>query len=297
MSGMNRRDFMRRTAGALATGLALPVIGQAQENTQEKPRFSASMRRKLGNTGLEPTLIGFGTGVHAWNGVSDLTRKGREMCLSMVGHAYEKGIRYFDLADMYGSHDFFRQAMKDLKMPREDVVVQTKSVAREAEVMRADLERFRKEIDTDYIDMVLMHCISENDGPNWTEKLKPCMDVMEEAKAKGQIKAHGISCHSLTALKLVAQTPWLDVILSRINPYGVKMDGEPEVISGELKKIHDAGKGVLGMKIVGEGDLRDKIPESLKYVTGLGCVDAMTIGFLDPSEIDSMFDYVEALNA
>src|SRR3990172_4648019 len=134
-------------------------------------------------------------------------------------------------------------------IPRDKLTILTKTVKRDAEGVRQDLERFRQELGTDYIDIVLLHCQVE---PNWTEKLAGPMDVLSEAKQKGIIKAHGCSCHTLEALKRAAATPWVEVDLARFNPRGAKMDDKPEVVASVLEQFHARGAGVLGMKILGE---------------------------------------------
>jgi aryl-alcohol dehydrogenase-like predicted oxidoreductase len=247
---------------------------------------AATTVRTLGKTGIQCTVLGMGTGVRGWNGSSELTRKGRETTLAVFERAYGLGLRYFDLADMYGSHAYMREMMRHT-VDRDKVMILTKTTSREPAFVRADLERFRKELDTDYVDVVLMHCLTARDGSPWTEKLGPAMDVLSEAKENGVIRAHGVSCHSLTALKEAAESDWVDVMLSRINPFGTKMDGPPEEVAPVLKKAYSSGKGMLGMKIVGEGELRDQIEESMRYVLGLGCIHAMPIGFLEPDEVDA----------
>ena len=81
----------------------------------------------------------------------------------------------------------------------------------------------------------------------------------------------------------------MDSVHARINPYGMVMDGSPDKVAPVLKKIHDAGKGVVGMKIIGEGKLRDddeRRHESVRYVLGLGCVDILNVGFEKIEEVD-----------
>jgi predicted aldo/keto reductase-like oxidoreductase len=246
----------------------------------------------LGKTGLKPTLLGMGTGTKASNKSSAQNRQGREAFVKTLVHAYERGVRYYDMADQYGAHDYMKDALKQVPMDRGQLMLLTKTNSREAEAVKADIDRFRQELDTDYLDVVLLHCLTEG---NWTETLKPCMDVLAEAKEKGLVKAHGVSCHSLEALKLAADTPWVDVMLSRVNPYGVKMDAAPEEVTPVLKKAHESGKGMLGMKILGEGQTADKIAESLTFVLGLGSIDALTIGFLTPEEIDNAMDHIERI--
>ena len=215
--------------------------------------------------------------------------------VKLLEYAYERGITYFDLADRYGSHPFMNKALKN-SIPREKVMLSTKVWEREPETVRADIERIRKEIDTDVLDVVLMHCL-RNGEENWPDQFKATRDVLSEAKAKGQIRAVGVSCHTLASLKQVPTTEWADVVLVRINPFNSHMDGPVEEVVPVIKAIHDAGKGVLGMKILGEGDpnIVAKIPESLTFVIGLGTVDAMTIGFLNRGELDGVIDHINAV--
>jgi predicted aldo/keto reductase-like oxidoreductase len=286
MNKINRRDFMRQTAGVVAAAtLAGPALGEPPA------KLTATTLRPLGKTGIQCTLLGMGTGVKAWNGQSALTRKGDEAFYGLVRHAYASGIQYFDVADMYGSHAYMKKLMADGEVERDKITLLTKTVAREPEAVRADIERFRKELGTDVLDILLFHCLNEAD---WPEKMAACMDVLEEAKQKGTIRAHGISSHSMDAHRRAVETPWVDVMMVRINPYGVKMDGKPEEVVPIIQQAHDAGKGVLGIKIAGEGQLSDKVAECIKFVIGLGTVDAMPIGFLEPAEIDSAIAHIAA---
>ncbi|MEJ2326195.1 MAG: aldo/keto reductase, partial [Chromatiaceae bacterium] len=120
-----------------------------------------------------------------------------------------------------------------------------------------------KGLATIYDKDILIYCISQ---------------IMAKLKKKGQIRAHGVSCHSLAALQACVNEPWVDSVHARINAYGASMDGPPEKVAPVLKALHEAGKGIVGMKLIGEGRFRDsdeKRDESVRYVLGLGCVDAM----------------------
>ncbi len=143
-----------------------------------------------------------------------------------------------------------------------------------------------------------MHCLRKGEE-DWPNTLKPQMDVLSEAKAKGHIRAHGVSSHNLGALQAAAETPWADVVLARINPFGVNMDGPVEDVVPALKKLHDAGKGVLAMKVLGEGkpEVVAKMTESLKFVMGLGTVDAMTIGFINTAQLDDAIEKITQAGA
>ncbi len=276
---MNRRDFMKHS---VITGLAVSAVSAGAEATA-----AAGSRRVLGKMALRPTRLGMGTGTRSWNRDSAQIRTGRDHFIRTLRHAYDRGIRYFDMADLYGSHWYVREAMKDGKMPREDLVLLTKTWSREPEVVRADVERYRQELATDYLDVVLLHCLRK---PGWTRRFRPAMDILSEAKAAGRIRAVGVSCHDFDALKEAAASDWVDVILARINPFGVKMDAPVEAVVPVLERAHAAGKGIIGMKILGEGQIAGKIDESLQFALGLGCVDAINIGFTKPEEIDDAMD-------
>lgn len=278
MRKINRRTFMKTSAGAFAASLMYSGASRA-----EVKALTATTPRALGKTGLTTTLLGMGTGTVSWNKDSAQIRAGKDVFVDTLVHAYEQGIRYFDLADMYGSHPYMAQAMKKGAMKREELLLLTKTTSKTAAETEADVARFLQETETDYLDVVLLHCMTEG---NWNETLAPCMEVLSKAKEKGQIRALGVSCHNLDAMKTAASLDWVDVMLNRINPYGVKMDGTPEEVTAVLRTAHENGKGMLGMKILGEGEIADKIDSSLSFVMGLGCIDSFNIGFLNKENVD-----------
>ncbi len=249
---IGRRDFITRViAGGVAGKMAVDAVaagpaaaGASPPATTRPAKKKPTDRVTLGKTGIQVSRLGIGTGMKGWNHESNQTRLGQEKFTALIRHVYDRGLNYIDCADMYGSHTFLREAMKQI--PREKLTIVTKTVSREADGVRKDIERFRQELGTDYLDIVLLHCLTDKD---WTTKLAGCMDVLEEAREKKLLRAHGCSCHTLDALKLAAATPWVQVDLARFNPFGVKMDATPDVVASELKKLHDRGAGVLCMKI------------------------------------------------
>jgi predicted aldo/keto reductase-like oxidoreductase len=292
MVPLSRRQFLGQSA----------ALGAAAVMASAPPRASAAVRRltgpgdliTLGKSGVKTSLLGIGTGSHGVKRSSNQVKLGQDKFNKLLGHAFDRGITYVDTADQYGSHIFVRDAIKALKVPRERLFIQTKTRALNAEVAKADLERFREELGTDYIDSLLMHCMTKQ---SWPTDMRPVMDVLDDAKAKGWVKAVGVSCHGLAPLQSAAVTDWIDVDLARINPVGVKavMDAAPEVVAALLKQMHDKGKGILGMKILGEGRFKtaEQQRESLKFVLGLGCVDAFVIGFESPQQIDEICKIIE----
>jgi aryl-alcohol dehydrogenase-like predicted oxidoreductase len=245
----------------------------------------------LGKTGIKTTLLGMGTGFNGGNRTSAITRAGNAE--TMIRYAFDKGIRFFDCADTYGTHPYLMTALKNV--PRENYILSSKIWMTRGgipEPERPDanivVDRFRKELNTDYLDIVQIHCMT---SAAWTDEQKKQMDILESLKAKGIIRAHGVSVHSLQALEAASESPWVDVIHVRINPFGASMDSkDPEQVVPVIKKLHDSGKGVIGMKLIGNGSFSndsEKVDQSLKYVLGLGTVDMVIVGFEKPEQIDN----------
>jgi 1-deoxyxylulose-5-phosphate synthase len=289
MSRITRRDFIKHTAGTVvATTTLYGSFAAAQEPAVSTP--AAALRRALGKTGLSCTRLGMGTGTRSWNKNSAQIRKGRDIFLNTLTHAYDRGIRYFDLADMYGSHEYLRDVMVAAGIKREELFILSKVTSKTAEELRTDLDRMRKDLSTDYFDAVLLHCMTSGE---WPEQMAECMDVLDEAKEKGIIKAKGVSCHHMHALQSAAKIDWVDIVLARINPYGTHMDGTPEETVNVLREARSNGKGVIGMKILGEGRHADEKEACLKYAMELDCIDAFTIGFLEAKEVDEIVDFMD----
>lgn len=293
MSDPNRRHFMKTTAAG-ATALAASSVIQQPARAAGG---TAVDRVELGNTGIKVSRLAMGTGVHGGARVSDHTRMGVDKFKSLMHHIYDQGINFLDMADLYGTHQQMRDAIKDRVISREDYVVLTKLWPR-AEYWNAasggaieEVNRYKKELGTDMLDVVLIHCMLDS---NWTQDYKRIRDELSELKQKGEIRAHGVSCHDLGALKVAAEHPWVDIIFARINNKGAKMDGSPEVISDVLRTAKKNGKAIVGMKLYGEGTIRtpEEKDSSVKYVLDNNLVDAMTIGMLKETEVDDTIDRI-----
>jgi len=287
---MKRREFLVRSIAGVG-GLILGP-GYISSAGQKTANFDPYERVPLGKTKIMVSRVGFGTGMRGGRRQSNQTRLGKEVFEGLLQASYERGVRLFDAADLYGSHPYLSGALK--KIPRKDYAIVSKIWWRPGggipEQQRPDadvvVERFLKELDTDYIDLVLLHCVVSE---KWPDELGSYMSILDKLKKKGLIRAHGVSCHSLAALQVCVKEPWVDSVHARINAYGAKMDGPPETVAPVLKALHEAGKGVVGMKLIGEGTFRDsdeKRDESVRYVLGLGSVDAMVVGFEKIEEVD-----------
>ena len=271
---MRRREFLVRSATAAgAVWLSSQSIFNAIAEQSLPRKFAATDTVTLGKTGIKTSRLAMGTGTVGFDHHSHQTALGVKGLSDLLLNGHDLGLRFFDAADSYGSHPHVAEALKHIK--RDQVTLLTKSWARDAAGMRADLDRFRRELGTDYLDICLMHCVTEGD---WTERFRGAMDVLSEAKQKGIVRTHGCSCHSIEALRAAAKSPWVEIDLARINPIGSHMDADPVTVVSVLREMKSAGKAVVGMKILGQGDLSHRQDEAIKYALSLGILDAFTIG-------------------
>lgn len=269
---MDRRNFLR--GSAIAAGLMTLDPLSMSAYTRNSKRMYATDKVKLGNTGIEVSRMAIGTGTNGWGKNSNQTRQlGIKGLADLLQAGYDQGFIFWDSADQYGTHPHLKEALK--RVPREKIVILTKTHASTEKEMNADLDRFRKELGTDYLDIMLLHCMTDS---NWPQKKEGAMNILSQAREKKLIKAHGVSCHTLGALKAAAATPWVQVDLARINPYGASMDADVQTVVPILKQMKSSGKVVMGMKIFGAGKLTDKVDECLKYAMKQDYMDCFTIG-------------------
>lgn len=297
---LTRRQFVTRTIAAGTGSVLLGKAALAFPFKSNSPFEDPFRIITLGKTGIKTTLLGMGTGFSGYNRSSNITRAGTAE--KIIRQAYEKGIRFFDCADSYGTHPFTAAALKDVA--RDSYTLSSKiwvghGGLPEPERPDADkvVDRFRKELNTDYIDLIQIHCMTDS---RWTDKQKKQMDILENLKVKKIIRAHGVSVHSLEAMEACLESSWVDVVHVRVNPYGDAMDkSDPSKVVPVIEKLHKAGKGIIGMKLIGNGNFRDdsdKINSSLKYVLGLGTVDMIIVGFELPEQIDNYIGRIKKVN-
>ena len=309
MADMKRRDFLRTGAvvgtGTLAVTSTLvnaeeQTAGELKKLSKPKKPFSTDPCAIVPLTDkVRCTRIGFGTGMRGHSRESDLTRMGEEKAVRLLRYAYDKGIRLFDMADLYGSHAVVAKALEG--KPRDSYTLVSKVWYHNGglpESERPDpdvtIKRFLKECKTDYIDVLQIHCMMNGD---WVTQFEKQMETMERLKKEGLIRAHGVSCHANTALETAAKTLWTDTVHVRINHDGARMDGPVEGVVKAVKQCHDSGIGVIGMKIIGEGTFSDdpeKRKKSADFVMNLDCVDAIVVAFDEKEHIDELLTNVKA---
>ena len=283
---ISRRQFIQTSAALAGAAWLQPSSLFA---AAAAPQRTAVDQVALGKTGLRLSRLGMGTGSNSGNVQKDL---GREGFNKLVRYAYDQGITYFDCAQSYATFEWLGGAIKGL--PREKLFIQSKMSGQPEKVMEA-IDRHRKTFDTDYIDSLLIHCMIK-DG--WTDQYKRIMDVFAEAQQKQIIRAKGVSCHSLPALRTATASDWMDVHLVRVNPQAKHIDGPDETWSKpgndltpvlkEIKTMHAKGRGIIAMKIIGNGDFTkaEDREKSIRFAMAQPEIHAVVIGFKSTAEID-----------
>lgn len=292
MKKIDRRNFIQTSAAGLA-GLTFLGTGAVEAASRRADKVMVDTV-KLGKSGLKVPRVALGTGSIGGNQQSNQTRLGKENFVKIARHAWDRGIRFFDMADSYGSHTYVREALKEI--PRDKTTLLTKMWTTDTKWQKSGdvaktLDRFRQETGSDYFDILLMHCMVR---PNWKEEKKVFIEGFSEAKEKGIVKAVGVSCHNWQAMVEAVDDPWGDIILARINPFGVHMDNTPEEVSALLARAQENGKGIIAMKIFGNGDKTSETDreQSIRYALTKGNIHAMTLGMETTAQIDDAVERV-----
>jgi len=284
----NRRQFLKLVTASAA---AIPLTAKGGK---------ASDWVKLGNSKVKVTRLAMGTGTFSGRVQRELGQDGFNR---LVRYAYDQGIRFFETADAYsGMPEMLGKALKGL--PRDSYRLMTKMRLRDGEQSAATIDRFRKELNTEYFDILLMHCVR---SPKWPEETARMQDGFSEAKHKKVIVAHGASVHGLQGLRRFPENKWLDVALMRVNHKGTKMDtmqlrdtddlGDVNEVSDTMRRVRARGVGLMGMKLIGEGQFTsfEDREAAMKHALSLNAVDTFTIGFKSTAEIDESVQRLERL--
>jgi aryl-alcohol dehydrogenase-like predicted oxidoreductase len=291
----SRRDFLKNGLAATTLAASRPLMGAPAKR-------SATDLVTLGNSGVKVTRLAFGTGTFSGRVQREL---GQEQFTRLVRHAYDRGVRFFETAESYaGMPEMLGIALKGI--PRDNYMLMTKYTFRGTEESQVKIDRFRKQMNSEYFDVLLLHCVR---NPTWAEDLKKLQDDFSQAKEKKVILSKGASVHGLPALRAFPGNRWLDVAMIRMNHQGSHMDtpetrdvnmpGNVEEVVSHVKKVRSQGAGVISMKLVGEGSFTsaEDRQAALNFAFGVAGVHAVTIGYKNTAEIDEAIDRVNnALN-
>jgi hypothetical protein len=287
-----RRQFIEECALALAT-----LAGVSLNAASIGKPFRADDVVTLGRSKLRASRQSLGLGDGKADGFQKLGQAGFNR---LIRHALDKGVRYFDLLPG-PAHEMLGVALKGV--PRERYALVTNFRHPEEQNPARMFERFLQELQTDYLDAVLVGAILTKDWATegkWAER----RELLSAAKQAGRVKAHGVSVHGWEALRSIATDPWVELALVSCNHKGTWMDGPPGKKTTEIERrdlsapliadIHAAGIGTAGMKIFSHSGYRDaKDPaeerlSAIRYVLSRGSIDTLPIMCQSIQEIDEV---------
>lgn len=265
----SRREFVKAAAG-----LGLAASAAAAEPVP---------RRKLGNTGLEVSIVGLGGGR-----VGTLRDEGE--ALRTIRHAYESGINYFDTAaaGAYGlSQRRYGVALDGV--PRDRLIYGTKTRHRTYSHSELDLNQSLAGLKTDYIDLYQVHNVMHMEDIDFAFGPRGTMEMIEKARRDGKIRHVGFTGHMdpRVLAKMLDAYDWDTVLMPLSVTDGANRDLSFETTT--LPKAVEKGVGVMAMKTLGVGLLLEQgistIEEHLSYVWSLPVATAI-LGCTSPAQVD-----------
>ncbi|NPV52836.1 MAG: 4Fe-4S binding protein [Firmicutes bacterium] len=234
--------------------------------------------RELGRTGLRVSRLCFGTltvgPLQAGLAVEDGA--------ALMRKAFDARVNFFDTAELYGTYPYLYSMLRCV--PRGQVVIASKSYAYAYEDMRKSVERALSELDTDYIDIFLLH---EQESRLTLRGHADAIRYLLDAKDEGKVRAVGVSTHYVEVVRAAAEMEEFDVIHPIFNKAGLGIRG------GTLSEMEEAirtaslrGKGIYSMKALGGGHLISNAPGALRYVLEKPYIHSVAVGMKTPLELE-----------
>lgn len=290
---INRKTFLKKS---FLTALG---VGMAPKLFSITPKSKVSLeKRLLGNTGIKVTALGIGAS--------------RTQEHAVLRAALDSGITFLDTGRSYANGENEVMVGEVLKGIRKQFVIQSKmkvdldegkATAQDIrEQMETSLGESLKALQTDYIDVMLLHGIREKEYIH-NETIRK---VFTEMKQRGAIRAFGFSSHSnhVELLSEANKDHFFDVVMVPFNPFGGfkhsrsnwSTSWDQEALIKEMKTAHEAGTGIVAMKTCSGGKY------ALKEGTAPGYADAVkwviSQDFLDTSAVAmANFDEIREHNS
>lgn len=231
---------------------------------------------KLGKTGIEVSRLCFGGLVIGPLQANLTVSRGADV----IAEALSAGVNFIDTAELYGTYPHIREAMA--RVGRKPVIA-TKSYAYDADGARESLEKARKGLNIDVIDIFLLH---EQESRLTLKGHREALDFYLNEKEKGRIKAVGVSTHRIEVVEACSQMPEIDVIHPIVNKKGLGIgDGSLNEMLAAISRAYDAGKGIYSMKPLGGGNLIGDYNESIRFVLDIPYIHSIAVGMQSEEEV------------
>ena len=238
----------------------------------------------LGRSGLKVSRLCFGT----------LTMSPLQCDLSpeegarLLIYAYERGVRFLDTADLYGTYPHIRLALSEAP----DYIVSTKAYCYDRKTAQEALERAYRSLGRDYVDLFMLH---EQESLYTLRGHEEALVYLDEQRARGHIGAVGVSTHYCACVRAAPRFPMIDVIHPLINRAGIGIqDGGREDMEDAIAAARSRGIGIFAMKPLGGGHLIADSAAALDYAIHSPLLDAVALGMQSFEEIDANVAAFEA---
>lgn len=233
----------------------------------------------LGTTGLKVSKLCFGSLTVGPLQANLPFEEGAKV----IKAAFSKGVNFIDTAELYDNYEYIKLAMRDFK--REDIIISTKSYSHDKITAKESLEKALKELDTDYIDIFMLH---EQESEHTMRGHYEALEYFVKMKEKGYIRSLGLSTHFVEGVKAANKYSEIEVIHPILNKAGLGIvDGTREEMIKAIKASDALGKGIFAMKPLGGGNLLTTIDESFDFVLGLDFIDSIAVGMQRVDEVES----------
>ncbi len=239
---------------------------------------------QLGKTNLKVSRLCFG-GLTVGPLQANLPiKQGAEV----IAEAFNRGVNFIDTAELYQTYPYIKEA---IKMSQKEIIISSKTYAYDRKGAEESLNKARKELDRDIIDIFMLH---EQESALTLRGHREALEFFLECKAKGIIKAVGVSTHHIAAVKAVCDMDYIDVIHPIVNYKGLGIvDGEITEMLSAIKQAYEKGIGMYAMKPLGGGNLISNIEKSLNYVLSIPYIHSIALGMQSIEEVIANINFFE----
>ena len=232
----------------------------------------------LGKTGIKVTELCFGALPIGPLQANISVEKGAKL----IRTALERGINFIDTAEGYKTYPHIRKALEGYN---EEVIIATKSNAETYEKMEQSIKDALVSLDRNYIDIFLLHAARVT--PSVFEERAGAFQCLNDYKAKGTIRAVGISTHAVGIVKRAAEVKEIDIIFPIINKLGMGIvGGNVEDMIKAISEAHKAGKGLYAMKVLAGGHLINQLEEAFHFVRNIKGISSLAVGMVSSEELE-----------
>lgn len=239
----------------------------------------------LGKSGLYVSKLAFGSLTVGPLQANLPVDEGAEV----IAYAFDRGVNFIDTAQYYENYAYLKKALKLTK--RNDIVVSTKSYAYSRELAVEAVEQARRELDRDVIDLFMLH---ETESYLTIRGHMDALEYYGECKAKGIIKAAGVSTHHVAGVYGAIQHGIFDCIHPIFNIKGLGIaDGTRDDMEKALLCAEKENIGIFTMKSLGGGNLHTDAESAFDFVMSKSFVNSVAVGMQSFEEVDANIGYFE----